>query len=259
MTLVVSEVSTRFGCVLVGDSAVTVKRPGQDSAVRVGAAKIHYSAAANIGFAIWGNATFADRNYDAILDEFVGSLAANATPSSAGEALADLLAQAGTNDGRPWAALRSGAHVAGYENGYPALYHVHTGRELPAPQYPHQLHKDFQLVLDAVQLRNGFYPMFAALFPGMRDYAVSLSQLGFRWPFESIEDRVSFYEIAVRAVSDTLMAAGRLQAVGGTISAVAFNQHGLKVDKRLAVSSVPYRMNGEMAEFCARLPNAGCN
>jgi hypothetical protein len=51
MTMIISEASERFGCVVVGDSAVTI-----GTRVVHGAEKIHYSYDANIGFAIWGNA-----------------------------------------------------------------------------------------------------------------------------------------------------------------------------------------------------------
>lgn len=51
MTLVVTEISEQFGCVVVADSAVTM-----GTKVVYGAEKVHYSSEARIGFAIWGNA-----------------------------------------------------------------------------------------------------------------------------------------------------------------------------------------------------------
>jgi len=76
-------------------------------------------------------------------------------------------------------------------------------------------------------------PPNSALFPGMEAYTQMLSVLGFTWPHSSLDDRVSYYEIAVRTVSETLRAAGRLPQVGGHISAVAFTSNGLAVDRRI--------------------------
>jgi hypothetical protein len=56
--------------------------------------------------------------------------------------------------------------------------------------------------------------MFAALFDGMQHYAAGLQELGFKWPNETVEDRVSYYTIMVDAVARTLEAAGRAPAVG---------------------------------------------
>jgi hypothetical protein len=45
MTLVITEVSNAFGCVVVGDTAVTI----DGAKIVLGAEKIHYSTEANIG------------------------------------------------------------------------------------------------------------------------------------------------------------------------------------------------------------------
>lgn len=229
MTLVVSEVSEKFGCVVVGDSAVTI---GQK--VVFGAEKIHYSAEANIGFAVWGNACLAGRRIDEIISTFVNRLTTNATPRTAGRDLAELLASEGKMDGRNWTQLRGGVHISGYEGSVPVLFHVHTGHEPPADQGPFRLDEDVPDASVPCQLRNGYYKMFGALFDGMQQYVSSLRELGFGWPHETIEHRVSYYSIMVDTVAQTLRAAGRVPSVGGAVSAFAFNREGIQVDKRLS-------------------------
>ncbi|MHB8880080.1 MAG: hypothetical protein ACYC69_01065 [Thermodesulfovibrionales bacterium] len=228
MTLVVSEVSEKFGCVVVGDSAVTI-----GTKILHGAEKVHYSPDANMGFAIWGNACLAGQRLDMIISSFVSRLESTSTPHSAGQELAALLRSEGQRDGRRWETLRGGIQICGYERSVPVLFHVHTGHEPPEPQGPFQLYEDFPDGRNFCHLRNGYYKMFAPLFDGMQQYAAGLNQLGFKWPNDSIEDRVSYYMLMVETVARTLNAAGRIASVGGNVSAFAFNRDGLQVDKRL--------------------------
>ncbi len=234
MTLVVSEVSAAFGCVLVGDSAITVTRPDRPIEIRFGASKIHYSADSNIGFAVWGNARFGSRQCDQLVKEFSDQLTGSDTPSTAGAKLASLLAEAGNADGRSWEKLRGGVHVAGYEDGNPVLYHVHTGHHGATPSQ-HALHKDNPCIAERAVLRNGYHPFYNTLIPGLENYAMNLKALGLSWPFKSLDDRVSFNELAVDIVAQTLTAAGRVQSVGGTKAAIAFTPAGLWLDRRLPV------------------------
>jgi hypothetical protein len=229
MTLVITEVSEKFGCVVVGDSAVTLNK----NRIVFGAEKIHYSDQATVGFAIWGNACLAGRRIDELVAAFVEGLPNTASPRSAGRDLAAFLVDEGKKDGRPWNALRGGVHVCGYQDTVPVLFHIHTGPDLPQNQGPFELHEDYPNASDGAHLRNGYYRVFAALFSGMEEYAAGLSQLGFKWPYEAVEDRVSYYSIMVETVARTLESAGRLPAVGGVVSALAFNRNGLQVDKRL--------------------------
>src|SRR5258708_39479795 len=97
MTLVVTEVSEQFGCVVVGDSAVTM-----GARVVHGAEKVHYSSEANIGFAIWGNACLGRQRVDELVSSFVSTLNKSATPRSAGRDLAAALTGEATKDGRNW-------------------------------------------------------------------------------------------------------------------------------------------------------------
>lgn len=249
MTLVVTEVSEKFGCVLAGDTAVTIGR----TRVLLCAEKVQYSSEANIGFSVWGNACLAGRRVDELIASFVSQLKPTETPRSAGKQLALLLTCEGTNDGRGWDVLRGGVHICGYEGFVPVLFHVHTGHTPPAPQGPFQLYEDFQDGRKGVQLRNGYFETFGHLFDAMQQYAARLQSSGYKWPFETIEDRVSYYSIMINTVAQTLMAAGRLPAVGPSVSAFAFNQNGIQVDKRLPRGSADFCSKGScegMASFC---------
>ena len=86
----------------------------------------------------------------------------------------------------------------------------------------------------------------------MEQYATGLQQLGlgFRWPFEGTEDRVSYYSMMVEVVARTLRAAGRVPAVGDQVSALAFNRNGILVDKMLRRGGDFCRDPGAMASFC---------
>ena len=254
VTLVVTEVSEAFGCVVVGDSAVTI-----GTKVIFGAEKIHYSSSATLGFALWGNACLAGRRVDDLVSDFVTSLGSVATPRSAGRDLAALLTQEGMRDGRDWLALRGGVHVCGYENSVPVLFHVHTGHEPPDPQGPFQLYEDFPDASAGCHLRNGYYRMFSGLFDGMQHYAAQLRVLGYKWPNEGVEDRVSYFTILVNTVARTLEAAGRVAAVGGTVSSFAFNRSGIQVDKRVPRGTTDFCVSGAAnASFCELPSNFSC-
>ncbi|MDP1718773.1 MAG: hypothetical protein Q8L40_11940 [Burkholderiales bacterium] len=246
MTLVVTEVSEAFGCVVVGDSAVTI-----GTNVVFGAEKVQYSAEAMIGFALWGNACLAGRRVDELVSSFVSQITRATSPRSAGRDLSALLTSEGKKDGRDWKELRGGVHICGYEGSVPVLFHVHTGHEPPAPQGPFQLYEDFPDASHLCHLRNGYYKMFGTLFDGMQQYAAGLHQLGFKWPNEAVEDRVSYYSIMINTVAQTLKAAGRVPSVGEMVSAFAFNRNGIQVDKRLPSGTEDFcRAGGTMTCFC---------
>jgi len=65
MTLVVSDIS-RYGIIMVGDSAVTL-----GTSVKADAFKVQYAKAANVGFALWGNAGVDHRRIDYWLADFI--------------------------------------------------------------------------------------------------------------------------------------------------------------------------------------------
>jgi hypothetical protein len=248
MTLVITEVSERFGCVVLGDTAVTIG----GKKVALGAEKVHYSPHANIGFAIWGNACLNGHRVDALISSFVSELTRFASPRSSGQNLAALLNAEGKQDGRDWGALRGGVHVCGYEDSLPVLFHVHTGHTPPAPQGPFHLYEDFPDARQGVHLRNGFFQMFGPLFEGMQLYSAGLQALGYKWPVEAIEDRVSYYSIMINTVAETLRAAGRLASVGSMVSAVAFNRNGIQVDQRLPRQNSDFCRGADtMTSFCS--------
>jgi hypothetical protein len=248
MTLVITEASERYGCVVVGDTAVTIKRKNSVAEdVERGVRKVHYADKANIGFAIWGNACLAGRRLDELVSEFVDSLTNAETPRSAGKSLAETLRGLGHKDGRPWQKLRGGVHVCGYQDGKPVIFHVHTGPEWPAPQTPFQLYEDFPDASGGGHLRNGHYEMFSVLFEAMQRYAAGLRGLGFKWPESSVDDRVSYYTIMVETVGRTLEAAGRVPKVSDLVCAFAFNRNGIQVWKMPQL--------GPMRDFCKEAGN----
>ena len=257
MTLVVSEV-TRFGIAMVGDSAVTVTNPGP-ARVITGAAKVQYSPATNIGFAIWGAACVAGERMDVWLSSFIGRIEPGLPLDSVAERLAQEL-NSGIDRGKQ-SGDRRGIHVAGYVNGLPHLYHLHTGNE-GEPQHELRVFKDFPYVhvpsvseyehrikhIGGYQLRSGYHGMFGLLFDSMYRYTETLKQLQFRWPDGGIEDRVQLYQLLIGLLSDTLVAEGRLPAVGGGITAIAFTSDGLVVDQAGTPGAADFPC-GHNAEF----------
>ena len=238
----------------MGDSAVTINGTN----VVLGAEKVHYSDDASIGFALWGNACISGRRADELVSSFVKGLTGNASPRSAGRELAAFLTSECRKDGRPWNELRGGAHVCGYQDDVPVLFHVHTGHAPPAPQGPFEVHEDFPDATNGVHLRNGYYQMFAALFSGMEQYAIGLKHLGFHWPHECVEDRVSYYTIMVETVARTLEAAARVPSVGRAVSSLAFNRNGIQVDKRLPRGGEFCQGTGTLTSFCQACVNPRC-
>jgi hypothetical protein len=140
MTLVVTEVSEAFGCVVVGDSAVMV-----GTNVEFGAEKVHYSVEATIGFAIWGNACLAGRRVDELISSFVSHLTRTASPRSAGQDLAALLTIEGKKDGRAWEALRGGYTYAVMKAPYQCSFTCIQGTVHPRPKDPFSFMRTFRM------------------------------------------------------------------------------------------------------------------
>lgn len=148
-----------------------------------------------------------------------------------------------------WNDLRRGVHVAGYVDGLPHLYHVHTGGDLTAQHEP-RLFRDFPYeagvsladyrarlqTIGGYHVRNGYHEVFGLLFDATYRFTEQLPGLGFTWPNGNLENRVSLYRILIQLVSDILQADGRLPHVGGTLSAVAFSERGLHIDQRIRPS-----------------------
>lgn len=254
MTVVVTELS-RFGIAMVADSAVTVSGP--NPSVHGGATKIQYSAEINVGFGLWGRACVGKEPMDWWLARFIREHVERTDGLlSVAQKLADRLNEDLRSTGAPWEALRRGIHVAGYVDGLPCAYHVHTGTE-GEPQHELRVFKNFpddlEIGLPAYRrylkdgmyhLRNGYYAVFGKLFEVMYGYTAELASLGFKWPFASLEHRVSLYRLLIRFVAETLAADGRIPSVGGDIQAIGFNEHGLVIDMQLALTKNPALCGG---------------
>ena len=141
---------------------------------------------------------------------------------------------------------RSGFHLAGYDNGVPRLWHVHTGH-LQEPVHEFRLYKDYpndQGISDEqfiqflqnsgfVHLRNGYHEFFAILFDSVLKYANTLQHFGIQFPMDSIEGRVLFCKLLIQFVSGTLKASGLHPGVNDILSVAAFNQNGLVLHEPL--------------------------
>jgi hypothetical protein len=247
MTLVVSEVS-HHGIVMLGDSAVTYSRGGKIIGVKPGAVKVQYSPELNIGVSMWGWGTAGEQSLDRWIADFLKSQA-NLKPNL--EQLGNSLAQQ-INEIRKQFNVpmdensRSGFHLAGYENGKPRLWHVHTGH-FEESVHEFRLYKDypnlqgwsdeqFVRLLQSpglVHLRNGYHQFFALLFDSVLEYASTLNRFGIPFPMDSIEGRVLFNKLLIQFVAGTLQASGIHPGVNDILSVVAFNQNGLLLHEPL--------------------------
>ena len=242
----------KFGCVVVGDSAVTI---GTEQGWFSGRRKFTIPLEANIGFAIWGNACLAGQRVDELhLPLFVNNLPRTAFPRSAGQDLAALLIRRGYQKMLRFevgASLRGGVHVCGLRGrALPVLFHIHTGPELPAPQAPFQPYEDFPDARHGAHLRNGYYPMFGALFQGMEQYVSALNQLGFTWPHQAVEDQVL---ILLNNGRDSCANTRGLRAVGGrgrAVSAFAYSNRNGSSGRPKAAPEAPKTFCQEGAELC---------
>jgi hypothetical protein len=194
---------------LVGDSAVTVRENG----IRVvvdGASKIFYSPYHNFGLAIWGNGTVGDVAFDQWTADFIAKqLRPDDNLERIGNRYAEQLAAELAKTGKSWNDLRCGAHLTGYFNDLPRLWHIHTGAE-DEPQYPPRLHRDFPdnarmedgspipadmlpwILAERVgggHLRNGYHKFFGPLFDSTLEYRGNIEHvLGIQFPPDSLKD-----------------------------------------------------------------------
>ena len=257
MTLVVSEV-TGLGIVMVGDSAVTYYEAGMQRA-SPGVAKVQYAEQANLGFAAWGRACVGQMPMDRWLADFIRSqIGSEDRLETACRKLAAALNSALSAAGPVnWNDHRRGVHVAGFVDGLPHLYHVHTGGD-PSAQHELRVFRDFPFGINVTlddysarlrtiggyHLRNGYHQIFGLLFDATYRFTEQLPGLGFRWPDGTLENRVSLYRILVQLISDVLQADGRLPHVAGPIHALAFNETGLQIDQRGAPSTAAFPCGG---------------
>jgi hypothetical protein len=146
MTLVVTTATAR-GITVVGDKAES-QGLGDEKLVIPNSTKIFYSPAANISFAVWGNAEWPNDigpYTDWFKKSIVDTLPKGTKLEEAGGIICDrvnpILEQMGGGD---YSSLRRGIHLAGYVDFVPRVYHVHTGdHPLPAPQHELRLHRDY--------------------------------------------------------------------------------------------------------------------
>jgi hypothetical protein len=258
MTLVVSDIS-RHGIIMVGDSAVTIDSGGVKTAVD-GAFKIQYAKAANIGFALWGNAGVDHRRIDYWLADFIqDQVKTGDSVEDTGNKLVSALNSTLLKTGRQWKDLVRGIHIAGYRDGLPVLFHVHCGHD-NEPAHELRLYHDFpddqkwseshfkQLLSHGfIHLRNGYHPLFAPLFDQALGYSSQL-RAGFniQLPYPSLEGRFEFYKMLLRFVAGTLIAAKIHPGVNDRLSAIAFNASGMVIDEQL---SLPLPMSGPASTF----------
>ena len=251
MTLVVSEVS-RHGIVMVGDSAVTHSRDARIVRVEPGAQKVQYSSAANIGITMWGWGQAGNQRLDLWVSEFMKSEAQSGVSiETLGTLLAQQLNRLRQENNVPMdETTRSGFHLAGYENGCPRLWHVHTGH-YHEPVHEFRLYRDFpegqglspdQALIQIEQgvlnfhLRNGYHQIFGLLFENVLSYSRNLRNLlRVEFPADTVEGRVQFNKLLVRSVADTLEASGLHPIVNNILSTIAFNQDRLLVDERIPI------------------------
>jgi hypothetical protein len=198
---------------------------------------------------------------DEWMDTFIGSHVTKDTSlEEVGELLAERLGSDLCLDRKPWEQLRCGIHLAGYYQGLPRLWHVHCGH-LEEPAHEPRLYRDypegrgwsdeyFRVFMfseggtASCHLRNGYTPHYALLHKHAVDYANSLQQhLGLTFPRDSLLGHLEFHKVLVRFVAGVLVAAGEHPGVNDQLSALAFDQDGLKHDELLPIT--PWRKHAE--------------
>ena len=245
MTLVVSDIS-RYGIIMVGDSAVTL-----GTSVKADAFKVQYAKAANVGFALWGNAGVDHRRIDYWLADFIrDQVKTGDSVQDVGERLVSSLNAVLEKSGRKWKDLVRGIHIAGYREALPVLFHAHCGHP-NEPAHEMRLYHDYPddqkwsedhfrslLNYGFIHLRNGYHPLFGPLFKQALDYAAQLRAAhNIQFPHPSLEGRFEFYKLLVRFVAGTLVASKIHPGVNDELSAIAFDDHGMVIDQQLPIVS----------------------
>ncbi|SRR6266496_719536 len=260
MTLIVSDIS-RYGIIMVGDSAVT-RRMGGVKTVSDDAFKVQYADAANIGFAVWGNAGVPGRRMDYWINDFINdSVKGGASVEETGQKLATSLNEILEKSGREWKDLVRGVHLTGYRDGLPVLFHVHCGHE-GEPSHELRLYHDYpddqkwnerefrSLLQDGfIHLRNGYHKLFGPLFQQALGYAEHLRrEFKMEFPHHSLRGRFDFYKVLVKFIAGTLIASQEHPGVNEKLSAIAFDQSGLIINEQLVIPAGPVKA-GAFDEF----------
>jgi len=249
MTLVVSDISTH-GIVMVGDSAVTCRKPGQPEEVVSNAVKVQYCPNANIGIAMWGYANAGSKRLDHWVASFLeNDVGASDTVEGVGERLARKLNLILSRSGKKWKDLVCGFHVAGFREGLPCLYHVHCGHD-NEPAHELSLHKDFPddqkwseyffnylLQHSFIHLRNGYHPLFGPLFDNILEYSKALrANFNISFPTKTLQARLDFYKLLVKFVAGVLPISGLAPRVSDKLSSIAFTPDGLEINEMLPLT-----------------------
>jgi len=151
-----------------------------------------------------------------------------------------------------WRDLVRGIHIAGYRDGLPVLFHIHTGhptelahelklyRDFPDNKKWSELHYQYLLSYGFLHLRNGYHPIFGPLFDRILEYSGNLrANFNISFPQANIQGRMEFYKILVKFVAGTSIASGEHPAVNDILSSIAFDESGLIIDERLPLGSLP--------------------
>lgn len=238
MTLVVTTASAK-GITVVGDRAVT--RQSNSGVEIIEARKVWYSPKANVALAFWGNANLP--NGESLEDwacRFVANIKNTDTVSTISDRLVSTLNPELELLGRPWSHLRRGIHVSGFENGLPVIFHVHTG-DPRAFHHALEVHRDYPDIYAGgiecyrqhleiggfVQLRNGYYELFATLarmvFESQKDLS---SLLGVPVPASTLLGQAAFDEALVRLAGGLLKSAQLTQSVSTEPDVIVFTPQG---------------------------------
>lgn len=277
MTLVVSDIS-RFGIIMVGDSAVTRKNfSDQQIITKETAQKIFYHHKLNFGMALWGRITDSYRchkyNLSEILENYLEETDAQAKPdidifgTDLAERLSECHKKFEYNSRKKLDSnSRFGIHLAGYKNGLPRLYHIHCGHNERLYEYP-QLYKDFpdhrgwdddnfQQVLNRtnlphLHLRNGYIPYFGAIFNQVQGFTESLKvnyDSEFKLPAPNLKSRMLYFKMLVKFVADVLIVSeSKTRGVNNRLSVIAFTESG-KVEKKI-IKTKNNKFSGEYSVY----------
>lgn len=243
MTIVVTTAS-RYGITVVGDKAQTSRR-GQTREVRNDARKVHYSAVANVSLAFWGDARMPLGSLDSWAATFVETLTAADSVETTGRRLeAELSSVLEPLPKRGWYDVRRGVHVAGFIDGLPHIYHVHTGDPRQGEHAP-SLRQDFpvdhmpslddyrQHLADGrcAQLRNGEFALFGNTFDWLREYRIKREHIdGLTLPSPDLRVQLAIDAAVVRLTSKILAAKGPTPSVSKEVDCLAFTASGLVPD-----------------------------
>lgn len=268
MTLVVTDIS-RYGIIVVGDSAVT-ERKNNTSSISSNAAKVQYCEKTNTGFAMWGNAGVGLLRMDHWLSAFIDTeIKKSDRVQDIGDKLTKTLNNELIKSNLGWKNLVRGIHLSGYRDGLPVLFHIHTGhptelahelrlyKDYPDNKNWSELHYQYLLNHGFVHLRNGYHPIFGPLFDRILEYSGDLrSNFNIRFPQRNIKGRFEFYKLLVKFVAGTLVASGEFPAVNNELSSIAFNENGVVIDERINLGTKPVQSKKYYGQvFCGGVPS----